>query len=189
MTRPPRHSEGRSSKSGSRSVRDIIAGTSPPEPALTPRGRDDRHAADFERLREGWKRPWREPLAILSAFLEPARRGWARIQGRSKSVVRFGSQGLETSRTFYAASINCSEVEHFALARRPVLILAQPRRAVLQERCPALERKIFRFTISGNQKYCLRIPPRRGARIAIVTKRGAGCGGRVWHQRAICADG
>jgi hypothetical protein len=29
---------------------------------------------DFERLREGWKRPWRKRLAILSAFLEPARR-------------------------------------------------------------------------------------------------------------------
>jgi hypothetical protein len=56
-------------------------------------------------------------------------RGWARIQGCSKSVERFGSQGLKTSRTFYAASIDCSEVEHFALARRPVLILAQPRRA------------------------------------------------------------
>ena len=62
-----------------------------------------------------------------------ARRGWARIQGRSKSVERFGSQGLETSRTFSAASIDFSEIEHFALARRPVLIVAQPRRANLPQ--------------------------------------------------------
>jgi hypothetical protein len=46
--------------------------------------------------------------------------------------------------------------------------------------CPALSQKIFRFRRRANQRYQLAPShPTRGA-LAIVTKRGAGCGGRGW---------
>ena len=54
--------------------------------------------------------------------------------------------------------------------------------------CPVLRAKTFRFSSSSNRRFVAPSRPRHEGRIAIVTKREAGCDGRVGarDERGLC---
>src|SRR6202035_4761888 len=67
----------------------------------------------------------------------------------------------------------------------------QSGRAIADRGCQSLRAKIFCFTEYSDYPILLPVPSHYEGRFAVVTKRGAGCGGREWHidERAFLADG